>query len=322
MTPDTIVKLGDFEFTNFEVPREIPFGGEQQLVVHQLPGGRRVIDAMGRDDGQLEWSGFFTGPAAAERARYVDGLRVKGDALLLTWAAFRYLVVIQSFEAAYRRKNRVPYRICCVVVEDQTTPVTRVPSVNLNETFRADLDRAQALGEAIDDSIITQGLDAIDSAISTVSDIATAAQSTINAILTPIVAVQQRVNVLLGSLGNTAKNITTLGGLLPNNPIAAQVTKFSTTAATYTQTPRLYALQSTLGRMDVTLSQAAGLGNAVRSVRTVGGDLFSVAQKAYGDATKWAGIAAANDMDDPFFTDERELKVPENPGDTGGVVGG
>lgn len=322
MTPDTVVRLGDFEFQGFEVPPEIPFGGEQQLVIHKLPGGRRVVDAMGRDDSQLEWRGIITGPNAEDRARYLDGLRVRGDELVLTWSRLRYRVVIQSLELVFKRFYHVPYRICCVVIEDQTTPVTRVPSVSLDETFRGDLDKAKELGAEIDDSIITQGLDAIDEAISTVSDIATAAQDTIKAVLTPIVAVQQRVSTLIGTLSNTAKNITTLGGLFPNNPIAAQVTKFATASATYTQIPKLYALQSTLGRMDVSLSQAAGLGNAVRSIRTVGGDLFGIAQSVYGDATKWSGIASANGMDDPFFTDEKDLKVPENPADTGGVVGG
>ena len=57
----TTVTLGGFAFQDFEVPERIPAGGEQMLAIHKLVGGRRVIDAMGRDDAALEWSGYFLG---------------------------------------------------------------------------------------------------------------------------------------------------------------------------------------------------------------------------------------------------------------------
>lgn len=321
MTPDTVLTLGDFEFADFEIPPELRFGGEQMLVVHRLPGGARVVDAMGRDDAQIEWGGILFGPQAEDRARYLDGLRARAAELLLTWSSFQMRVVIQSLELVFRRYYHVDYRISLTVIEDLTTAITSVPGGSLQETFLGDLDSAKILGIDLNDNIITDGLDAIDSAISTVNDIAKAGQSVINAILTPIVTVQQRVKTLISSTTNTLRNITTLGGLLPNNPLAKQINKFSTQVAGYTDLPKLYQLQSTLGRMDVTLGQAAGFGDAVRSIRTVGGDLFGVAQQTYGDATKWAGIASANDLDDPFVEGDVDLRVPDSPPDTGGVVG-
>ncbi len=45
--PDTTVVLGSVQFTDLEIPAEIPFGGAQRLVVHELwVGGTRVVDAM------------------------------------------------------------------------------------------------------------------------------------------------------------------------------------------------------------------------------------------------------------------------------------
>jgi hypothetical protein len=59
MTPNTTLTLGDFTFARYEIPERIPFGGDQQLNVHKLVGGVRVIDALGADPMPIEWSGFF-----------------------------------------------------------------------------------------------------------------------------------------------------------------------------------------------------------------------------------------------------------------------
>jgi hypothetical protein len=89
----TPLVLGPVLFADFEVPERIGFGGRQQLVIHQLPGGGRVIDALGRDDADISWSGFFSGEDAADRARVVDTLRAQGQPLPLIWDAFYYTVL-------------------------------------------------------------------------------------------------------------------------------------------------------------------------------------------------------------------------------------
>ncbi|HET9019773.1 MAG TPA: hypothetical protein VFN46_09305, partial [Acetobacteraceae bacterium] len=133
-------------FQNFELPARIGFGGAQRLAVHHLPGGARVIDAMGRDDAPILWSGAFAGPDAADRARLLDLLRVEGLPLPLAWDEFAYLVVIARFEAIYERPNWVPYRIACTVLLDQTQAVTDV-AVPLIATLGADLSAAGGVVE-------------------------------------------------------------------------------------------------------------------------------------------------------------------------------
>jgi hypothetical protein len=97
--------LGPVSFRELELPGRIEFGGRQQLAIHRLPGGARVIDAMGRDDTAVTWSGIFSGSDAAERARLLDLLRAEGMVVPLAWDAFSYLVVIEHFAAAYERTN-------------------------------------------------------------------------------------------------------------------------------------------------------------------------------------------------------------------------
>ena len=61
---DVTLLLGPVAFQDFEVPCGVNFGGRQRLALHRLPGGSRVIDALGRDDAQISFSGIFSGSDA------------------------------------------------------------------------------------------------------------------------------------------------------------------------------------------------------------------------------------------------------------------
>ena len=99
---DFSLTLGPVAFAGFELPSSITIGGRQRLAIHRLPGGIRVIDALGPDPADIAFSGIFTGPDAADRARLLDALRVTGASLPLAWDAFLYTVIIENFEADYR----------------------------------------------------------------------------------------------------------------------------------------------------------------------------------------------------------------------------
>src|ERR1700761_7345057 len=94
---DVALLLGPIVFRNFELPSGVNFGGRQRLALHRLPGGSRVIDALGRDDAQINFSGIFTGPDATLRSRSLDEMRVSGIALPLTWDVLFYTVLISEF---------------------------------------------------------------------------------------------------------------------------------------------------------------------------------------------------------------------------------
>src|SRR5438105_14105562 len=115
--PDTILTLGDVSFRHTEVPEKIQIGGEQKLAVHLLVGGQKAIDALGRDDAQLEWSGLLLGANAAWRFRQLDAIRIAGKPVTLSWSEQLYRVVVKSFVADYAREHQIAYRNCCEALE-------------------------------------------------------------------------------------------------------------------------------------------------------------------------------------------------------------
>jgi hypothetical protein len=101
-----------------EVPEKINFGGKQRVAVQALIGGGRVISVLGIDDGEISFSGIFTGADAADRAQILDVARALGATLPLVWDRFFYAVVISEFTAEYRKPNLIPFTIHCEVVTD------------------------------------------------------------------------------------------------------------------------------------------------------------------------------------------------------------
>lgn len=152
--------LGPVLFQDFEIPEHISWGGQQRLSVHRLPGGVRVIDAMGRDDAQISWSGVFSGTNAADRARLVDLNRVSGLVWPLIWDSFYYSIVIATFRADYRRVNWIPYRIACTVLRDEAEALVEV-AASLAATGLADLASAVGVGSSVD---LSASLDALGAA--------------------------------------------------------------------------------------------------------------------------------------------------------------
>lgn len=323
MKPDTVLTLIDewnnavFNFSRLEVPERIQFGGEQALAVHELVGGVRVVDAMGRRDMPLEWSGMFLGQQALDRARYLDGLRVAGRQLTLRWSAFNYSVVVSSFRCTFERAYKLPYSITCTVVQDLARPQTSIVSAGVDEWIAQDMATANGLAGLIGDGPLGTALAVLNAAISAVSSFATASQSVINGVLGPLAAVNSRVTILLGSIGNTVSNVATIGGILPNTPIAQQAAKLGAQVTAMNQLPQLYNLQSVLGRMSGNLNN---VNNNGQQVSVAGGNLFQMSEKAYGDITGWTTIAKANSMTDPMIQGTQTIKVPAQPDGSGGVL--
>lgn len=147
--------LGPILFRNFEIPQHITIGGRQRLTVHQLPGGVRVVDAMGADDAELGWSGILSGPDAGDRARSLDSLRQGGLAWPLAWDGWRYTVIISRFEADSTNPWWLPYRISsCVLAEGDLAAPELLP---LDPT--ADEAAALGAGPGLDDRLTAAGAD-------------------------------------------------------------------------------------------------------------------------------------------------------------------
>ena len=322
---ETTLNLGSFEFAELEIPAEIRIGGAQRLSMHELVGGARVIDAMGRTDRPLEWSGILLGETAISRAQALDAMRIAGLPQPLVWSAYSYQVIVREFEAAYQRKAQLAYRIVCEVLSDLTTPVGAGtgapfgagPSDTIDEQMDEDMAEADELTSEIADPPLSTAMSKLDSAIASVSSFAKAAQSTINSVLQPLAAVQARVGMLIASTANTIANVTTLGGVLPNNPLSMAAARLTGQVAAMSQAGVLYNLRNVLGRMGNNLGAVTA---APTVIATSGGNLFDIARKSYGSATEWTGIARANNVVDPFIVGPRTLTVPTRPDNADGLL--
>ncbi len=329
---DTTLVLGGFSFGSLEIPAEIRIGGSQRLSIHELVGGVRVIDAMGRADRALEWTGLLlgsgktlaadgtptqTGTSAIDRARYLDTLRAGGVPQALAWSAFSYLVVVREFEANYQKAYQIPYRIVCEVIADQTSPVTSSGQPPVDQAISDDAAAYDALGATIGDSTLSTLLGKLDAAIALVSSFAQAAQSVINSVVQPLAAVQARVAILIASTGNTVANVTTLGGVLPFTPLSQSAASLTAQVVAANQLSNLYLMRNVLGRVSANLGATSSSPN---TVATAGGNLFQIAEAQYGDATAWTGIAKANGITDPFIAGTKVLTIPPTAEQQNGVL--
>ncbi len=104
--------LGPVLFSGHEVPARIKVGGQHTVSIHRLPGGGRIIDAMGPDEGAISWTGYFTGPQAAARARVVDAIRRNGDQVGLSFGDYAFNVVVVHFDYDIQDRGAViSYRL-------------------------------------------------------------------------------------------------------------------------------------------------------------------------------------------------------------------
>lgn len=316
---DTAVVLGDFVFQSYEVPEKIPFGGDQKLAVHQLVGGARVVDSMGREDMPLTWSGLFMGQGALDRARYLDFLRQQGSALILTWSEFSYTVVIQSFHADFERFYKLPYTITCLVVQDNASPITTLYPLDFNDAINGDMGLVSGYSSTVGDGVLSGLVGTLNTAIGAVSSFAGAAQSTISSVLQPLAAVQAQVSILTTSVNNTLINVSTVGGVLPGGSALASALNLTNQITSMQQMPVLRNLTGVLGRMGANLNLVNGSPNA-SSMTLAGGNLMTIAAKVYGDATQWTRIAQANNMSDPVFAGVATLNIPPMPSQSAGGV--
>jgi hypothetical protein len=126
---DNLILAGiTFENFDYAPPSHMPFGGQQAMIVHKLPGGTRVIDTLGPDEDDITWNGFFYTPNALYNCMRLDALRGAGQVVTLTYAGMSRQVVIKHFKANIRRYPQwVEYEISCVVSNNpQLGPLTGI----------------------------------------------------------------------------------------------------------------------------------------------------------------------------------------------------
>lgn len=319
--PQVVLQLGQIQFADMEVPETINWGGDQSTVKQQLIGGQRVIDAMGRDDAPITWSGTFLGANAVDRAQYVNSMRVSGQQFDLSWGGLDFTVVVKTFRADYQIGGlHVPYSITCEVVSDNVTSTSPGVVPNVDDQMGVDMDDASSLSGGINDPTLSGLMGSLQVSVGSVSTFANASPSTIAGVLNPLGSAEGRVTVLFNAAQATATSVTSPGGVMPGAPVSVSVAALHAQLGSFQQQSACFELQSTLGRMS---QNTESLGTNASTITQGGGNLFSIAANAYGDATKWDAIANANGLSDPQLTGINTITIPVNPGDgsSGGVLG-
>lgn len=310
--------LGDFTFAEFEIPDELAsLGGQMALRIHRPVGGKRVIDAMGPDYEPIRWRGQFRGPDALARAQALTRMWLSGREFSLTWESYAFTVVIAEYLPRPQSAREVPYSISCEVVRDDAAPPPVAAEVNVDQMVGSDFNAAAELTALLEQAELDERMDALGDAISGVSNLATAPQSALNAILTPLFVAQQTVDSLIATTESALYGVQAVGGVIAGLSGSDLAANLSGQLAASLDTYRLYDVQAYLGRIETNVIAVATAGAAVT---TAGADLFTMARDAYGDASEWATIARANGLADPYVAGVADIIVPPTPLGTGGVL--
>jgi hypothetical protein len=317
MKPDTVVQLGDFAFADTEVPERIPFGGRQALVVHELVGGQRRVDAMGAQERPLRWSGTFRGANASLRARYLDGLRVAGIPLTLTWGEYSYYVLIEDFEPVYERFYMVPYTIELCVVQNNTNPVTTIAAPTVDDAVASDMTSANSLVASLGIPSLTSAFGTLQSAVAKVNTFVGAARSVVNSVLQPINQLRTQITALQTQFSAVIAAKGLLGKISYGLGLGTQASSMLSTLSAVQSSTALLNLGQLVGRIETNVSSVFS-GNKTETIG--GGDLFTLASKHYNDPTAWTTIANANGLTDPTLSGVNTLIIPPAPNSTGGVL--
>jgi hypothetical protein len=303
-----VLQLGDFQFAEYEVPERITMTTAIRAVVHKMVGGARAVNMMGYDPAPLEWSGMLLGSNALQRARALKQMALAQKMVTLTFSEYSYAVVVTEFVESFEREYEIYYRLRCEIVADNAAPGPSA-SAGIDTLIGSDLSTANGICSKIGNAGLTSTMGTLTTAIGAVSSFATAAKSTLQTVLTPLAQAQAQVKTLIAAGENTLQSVATVGGLVPNNPIAQQVAKLNAQVNTMTQQPQLLNLQGVLSRIGTNIGT---IGSASKTITVVGGNLYDVAAKYYKDATGWVAISRANPAlgGDPQINGTQTIALP------------
>ena len=302
------LQLGDFTFSEYEIPERITMVTAIRAVVRKMVGGARNVNMMGYDPQPLEWSGMLLGENALQRARTLKQMALAQKMLTLTFSEYSYSVVICEFAENFEREYEIYYRLRLEVVADNAAQGPTA-AAGIDDLIGADISTANGICSKIGNAGLTSSMGTLTTAIGAVSSFAKATQSTLQTVLAPLAQVQAQVSTLIASGENTLQSVATVGGLLPNNPIAQQVSRLSGQVNTMIQQPQLLQLQGVLSRVGANIGQ---IGSASKSITVVGGNLYDLAAKYYKDATGWVAISRANPSlgGDPNISGTQTIAIP------------
>lgn len=195
--------LGPYIFQDFSVPQVINGGGDQALAVHQLVGGQRVIDAMGRLDDDISWSGLLFGENAETDAQFLDSLRVAGFELPMIYSQFNYLVLIRSFKFDFEREYQIRYTITVTVLQNLNLPFSLNNPISFATALLNLTNQANTLSSLINIPSVTTAMSNLTTQVNSVPNFDNASSSQISPVQASCAQAQSAVSSAIGSLNTT-----------------------------------------------------------------------------------------------------------------------
>jgi hypothetical protein len=280
------LSIGAVTFNSSECPEELPIGGVEQLVVvHQLPGGTRVVSAFGPNAKPVSWSGKLFAGNVQPRIRQLRIYAVSGQQLTLVWGNEAYLVVVRDFEPVYLG-GYAKYTITVEVVADQNGAFT----LSSPTTIDSQIHGLQAQADAANASVI-----AADPAGATVF------QPQYSAVKASV----QAANPIAQNINFAATTIVPA--------VTAAVAAVTTYSKGLPQTSTLFAAAMQLTAALTAIGQNVTRGQSASAVQVQGQSLFSLAALHYGDITQAFALAQANGLPSPFLSSAQQTYISLAP---------
>jgi len=252
------VVLGPVVFNDIEVPQELPWGGSQQLIIHKLPGGARVVDAVGRDDLDLAWTGYLEGPEAIGRALQLDQLRVSGLPYPLTWDSLNFTVIVREFIAHQRHANWIPYSIKCVVLVDNSASFG-IGGQSLLGSLGNDLASALNVALPVIQTVQT-AIGVAQTALGVVGAVTKGGvgfTNTLLALSTAQAAVGDALSISDGTLAGVAGGVAGIAGILGTSSAQVAVSRIATFVGAAGQLAGTLYQSGFLNRATINLNNAS-----------------------------------------------------------------
>lgn len=284
--------LGTVHFTDLEHPSDLPIPSMQQTAVHQQAGGTRTIQTFGSQPGPIAWKGIFYFSTALDRVREMKRMEIAGKPVILTWGPFKWEVIVSKFEPTIHHQFEVAYDVTCEVVRDLTGQSTQAATKSVDSANMSLYDQIQMRYQAL------QLTDASTASWSTA--LSSAGQSL--AVASPL------SNATPSALGQASQAIQNALSLV--QPYVTALKPLAGTA----NLQRLFYAQGILSNLTMIASNL-GTRATARSVQVIGGSLYALASRFYGDPSLWTVIAAANGLTGAYLSNEKAiiLNIPAKP---------
>ena len=262
------ITIGGITLTGAQAPSEFTIGGQQQVVIHKLPGGDRIINAIGNDPNRLTLAGTFFGPNTTTSYQGLASLRQAGTTKTLSIMGQSLLVVIVGFRYTLQQRGAVvPYSIEVEVVPQLASSLSTTGTSALASLIGPDTASA------------------ISSVTSTIAGAATYVQNTVGQVQT---------------IAGEALPVASLVGL--GGPLAGISDDLTAASALSGSATNLAGVPATLSSF-VTDMQSAGSG-LMSAIGSAGSSVTGISTNAANgiasdgpslqDATAQAGVLAGS----------------------------